>query len=452
METQSDTFTIDGEQTRSGAPRRRVRDVRVVLIGAGFAGLQSAKHLAGRTDIRVTIVDRRNYHLFQPLLYQVATAGLSPSDIAVPIRAQFNRASNVDVHLGDVDAIDLDRRLVRVGPHDLAFDYLIVATGAAHSYFGHPEWESYAPGLKTIEQALEMRRRILVAFERAENESEAALREAYLTFVVVGGGPTGVELAGAIADVRRTVLTRDFRNIDPRRARVLLCQASPRVLPEFEEALSAKTATALEQLGVEVMTSTKVEHVDADGVVADGRRIGAKTVLWAAGVMPSPLGEQLGAPLDDKGHVCVSSDLSVPGHPNVFVVGDLARVELPSGQLAPGLAAVAIQEGRTAARNIVASIACRPREAFQYHDKGLLATIGKHRAVAQLKHVRLTGYFAWILWLFVHLFFLVGFHNRIQVFWEWGRNYLFCKRGARLITSSDWRLEASRGLPSANRM
>ncbi len=418
------------------------RPARVVLIGAGFAGLQAARYLARQRDIRLTIIDRRNYHLFQPLLYQVATAGLAASDIAVPIRAQFERAPNVEVHLGDVDAIDLDGKRVSYGGRTLAFDYLIVATGAAHNYFKHPEWESVAPGLKTVEQALEIRRRILLAFERAENEPDEAARAAYLTFVVVGGGPTGVELAGAIADIRRTVLTRDFRCIDPRSARVLLCQGARRVLPEFEESLSAKAARELEQLGVEVKTSTRVEHVDAEGVVAGGQRIVARTVLWAAGVTASSLGKQLGVPVDHAGRVSVAPDLSVPGHPNVFVVGDLARIELPSGGLAPGLAAAAMQEGRTAARNIVASIRGGERKAFRYNDKGILATIGKHKAVAQLKHLRLCGYVAWVMWLVVHLFFLVGFHNRLQVFREWTWSYLFSKRGARLITSTSWRLEA----------
>ncbi len=414
----------------------------VVLIGAGFAGLEVARQLAGRRGVHLTIVDRRNYHLFQPLLYQVATAGLDPSSIAVPIRAQFERAPNVDVHLTEVEAIDLDHRTIRSSRRSLTFDYLIVATGASHSYFGHPEWEAYAPGLKTLEQAVEIRRRVLTAFERAENERDERLRAAYLTFVVVGGGPTGVELAGAIADIRRTVLTRDFRHIDPTSARVLLCQGAPRILPQFKADLAAKAADALSQLGVEVMTSTRVSHVDADGVVANDQRIAARTVLWAAGVLPSALGKQLGATVDRSGRVPVSSDLSLFDHPNVFVVGDLAHVELPSGEPAPGLASVAIQEGRTAARNVLASIRGRARRPFHYHDKGILATIGKHRAIAQLKHVRLTGYVAWVLWLFVHLFFLVGFHNRIQVFREWAWSYLFSKRGSRLILSNDWRLDA----------
>ena len=414
----------------------------VVLIGAGFAGLSTARRLAGQRDVHLTIVDRRNYHVFQPLLYQVATAGLDDENVAVPIRAQFARAANVEVHLADIDTIDVEHKLIQARSSQIAFDYLIVAAGAAHSYFGHPEWETYAPGLKTLEQAIEIRRRILVAFERAENERDEAARSAYLTFVVVGGGPTGVELAGAIADVRRTVLTRDFRRIDPRRARVVLCQGSPRVLPEFQERMSAKTARALAQLGVEVMTSTVVEHVDADGVVANGVRIAAKTVLWAAGVRASPLGAKLGVAVDHNGRVRVAPDLSIPDHPDVFVIGDLARFELPSGELLPGLAQVALQQGRIAAYNVLATVRNRPRKPFRYHDKGMLATIGKHRAVAQLRHVHITGYFAWVLWLFVHLLFLVGLHNRLQVLRDWVWSYVFSKRGARIITSSQWRLEA----------
>ncbi|HEX3759239.1 MAG TPA: NAD(P)/FAD-dependent oxidoreductase [Kofleriaceae bacterium] len=421
------------------APRGKAN---VVLIGAGFAGLAAARQLARQADVYLTIMDRRNYHLFQPLLYQVATAGLDPANIAVPIRAQFERASNVEVHLAEVDAIDLDHRTIRSAMRTLTFDYLIVATGASHSYFGHPAWEAHAPGLKTLEQAVEIRRRVLTAFERAENERDETLRAAYLTFVVVGGGPTGVELAGAIADIRRTVLTRDFRRIDPRSARVLLCQGSPRLLPQFEDSLARKAARELAQLGVEVMTSTRVEHVDGEGVVANDHRIVARTVLWAAGVMSSALGSQLCVQVDRAGRVPVAPDLSLPDHPNVFVVGDLARVELPSGGLAPGLASVAIQEGRTAAHNILASVRGHSRKPFHYHDKGMLATIGKHRAVAQLKHVRLTGYIAWCLWLVVHLFFLAGFHNRLEVFRDWAWSYLFSKRGSRLIMSGEWRLQA----------
>jgi NADH dehydrogenase len=414
----------------------------VVLIGAGFAGLEVAKKLAGQPDVFLTIVDRRNYHLFQPLLYQVATAGIDEESIASPIRSQFKRAKNVEVHLGDVAAIDLERKFIQdFDGRRLAFDYLIVATGAAHSYFGHPEWEPFAPGLKTAEQAVEIRRRILSAFEAAENERDDAARAAYLTFIIVGGGPTGLELAGAIADIRRSVLKRDFRRIDPESARVVLCQGPPRVIPGFDERLSVKAAHELSQLGVEVRTSTRVEHVDADGVVANGERIPAKTVLWAAGVMASALGKHLGVQVDRAGRVPVAPDLSVPGHPYVFVAGDLARVELPSGGLLPGIAPAAIQLGRHAGRNVLATIRNEERKPFHYRNKGMLATIGKHKAVAQLRHVRMTGYIAWWLWLLVHVFFLVGIHNRIKVFRDWMWSYMFSKRGARVITYCDWKTE-----------
>jgi NADH:ubiquinone reductase (H+-translocating) len=413
----------------------------VVIIGSGFAGLEAAKGLANHRGVHVTVIDRRNHHLFQPLLYQVATAGLNPADIAVPIRAQFERAPNVEVHLGAIETVDLAHRWVAGANRRIAYDYLILATGSQHSYFGHPEWEPYAPGLKTVEQATEIRRRIFGAFEQAENELDPDLRSAYLTFVVVGAGPTGVELAGAIADVRRTVLRHDFRRIDPANARVLLIEAGPRILAQFEEALAARAARDLEKLGVQILTSSMVEHIDAGGVTANGVRIPARTVLWAAGVQASRLGHQLDVARDRAGRIVVEPDLSLPGHPEVFVIGDLAHIELEGGQLAPGLAPVAMQEGRLAARNVLATLHGRPREPFHYHDKGMLATIGKHRAIAQTRHLRLNGYLAWVAWLVVHVFYLVGFRNRISVFLQWVWSYLFSKRGARLITSPEWRME-----------
>jgi NADH dehydrogenase len=413
----------------------------VVIIGAGFGGLAAAKALARYRNLHVTVLDRRNHHLFQPLLYQVATSGLEPADIAVPIRAQFKRAPNVEVHLGNVHTIDVNEQYVGAGIRRVRYDWLIVATGSQHSYFGHPEWEPHAPGLKTLEQALEIRRRILAAFERAENELDEDVRTALMTFVVVGAGPTGVELAGAIADVRRTVLRRDFRRIDPTRARVLLVEATPRILPQFDEKLAARGVRDLQDLGVEVRLSTKVEQIDQTGVVANGTHIPARTVLWAAGVQASQLGRMLGAPLDRAGRVHVTPELSLPDHPNVFVVGDLAHVELAPGQLAPGLAPAAMQQGRTAARNIIASLRGTERKPFRYRDKGIMATIGKHRAVAQTRRLRLNGYIAWVAWLVVHVFFLAGFRNRISVFVHWVWSYLFSKRGARLLTTPEWRME-----------
>ncbi|HTO99490.1 MAG TPA: NAD(P)/FAD-dependent oxidoreductase [Myxococcales bacterium] len=413
----------------------------VLIAGAGFGGLAAARKLARRPGLRVTVIDQRNHHLFQPLLYQVATAGLNPGDIAVPVRAQFAGADNVAVHLGRVETVDLPGKTLSVasGPV-LAWDYLILACGAQHSYFGHPQWEDSAPGLKTLEQATEIRRRILSAFESAENSADPQAQRDLLTFVVVGGGPTGVELAGAIADISRTVLVRDFRNIDPRSARVLLLEAGPRVLPAFAEPLSRHAEDDLRALGVEVRTDAAVTGIDPQGVSLGGERIEARSVFWAAGVQASSLGRSLGVPLDRAGRVQVAPDLSIPGHPDAFVIGDMAHLEEPGRGLVPGLAPAAIQEGRAAARNVLASVQGRPRKPFRYLDKGMMATIGKHRAIAQLGRFRLTGYLAWLAWLFIHILYLIGFKNRFSVFAQWMWSYLFSKRGARLITARDWRL------------
>jgi NADH:ubiquinone reductase (H+-translocating) len=413
----------------------------VLIVGAGFGGLTAARELAGKAAVQVTVVDQRNHHLFQPLLYQVATAGLNPADIAVPVRAQFAGVPNVAVHLGRVAGIDLAAKRISIeGGPALAWDFLIVACGAQHSYFGHPEWEDLAPGLKTLEQATEIRRRILSAFEAAENSPDPGAQRALLTFVVVGGGPTGVELAGAIADISRTVLVRDFRRIDPRSARVVLLEAGPRVLPAFAEDLSRHAEDDLRTLGVEVRTSSAVTGIDAAGVSAGGERIEARSVFWAAGVQASSLGRSLGVPLDRAGRVQVQPDLSIPGHPDAFVIGDMAHLEEPGRGLVPGLAPAAIQEGKAAARNILASVKGRPRKPFRYRDKGMMATIGKHKAVAQTGKLRLTGTLAWLAWLFIHILYLIGFRNRFAVFLQWVWSYLFSKRGARLITARDWRL------------
>jgi NADH dehydrogenase len=413
----------------------------VLIVGAGFGGLTAARELAGNAAVQVTVVDQRNHHLFQPLLYQVATAGLNPADIAVPIRAQFAGVSNVTVRLGRVEGIDLAaKRLSLSGGPALAWDFLILACGAQHSYFGHPEWEDAAPGLKTLEQATEIRRRILSAFESAENSPDPGAQRALLTFVVVGGGPTGVELAGAIADISRTVLVRDFRHIDPRSARVVLLEAGPRVLPAFAESLSKHAEGDLRTLGVEVRTSSAVTGIDREGVNVGGERIEARSVFWAAGVQASSIGKSLGVPLDRAGRVQVAPDLSIPGHPDAFVIGDMAHLEEAGRGLVPGLAPAAIQEGKAAARNILASQAGRPRKPFRYRDKGMMATIGKHKAVAQTGKLHLTGYLAWVAWLFVHILYLIGFRNRFVVFAQWVWSYLFSKRGARLITARDWRL------------
>jgi NADH dehydrogenase len=412
----------------------------VLIVGGGFGGLNAAKQLANRQGVHVTLVDRRNHHLFQPLLYQVATAALNPADIAVPIRSQFSGAPNVSVLLGEVESVDLARRcVVREGGGTLEYDYLVLACGAQHSYFGRQEWEAFAPGLKTLEQATEIRRRILGAFEAAENETDLETSRALLTFAVVGAGPTGVELAGAIADISRTVLVRDFRRINPAGARVLLLEAGPRVLPAFSEDLARHAAADLAKLGVEVRTSSQVEEIDREGFRTGGERIPARSIFWAAGVQAERIGRTLGVSLDKAGRVHVGPDLSVPGHPEAFAIGDLAHLEV-EGKLVPGLAPAAIQEGRAVARNIVASIDGRPRIPFRYVDKGSLATIGKHRAVGQIGRFKFTGRFAWLTWLFVHILYLVGFKNRVAVFLEWTWSYVFSRRGARLITRTDWRL------------
>ena len=405
---------------------------RTVIIGGGFGGLYAARALR-RAPVEITLLDRRNYHLFQPLLYQVATAALNPSDIAAPIRRVFRRQHNCRVILAEATAVDVARKCVVLVDGMLPYDFLIIATGATHSYFGHDEYARLAPGLKSIEDALEMRRRVLLAFEAAEREPDPGMRRAWLTFVVVGAGPTGVELAGALAEIARHALARDFRAFDPSAARVVLVEGLPRVLNAFPEELSAKAVTQLERLGVEVRTDTMVTAIDAEGVTFKTERLDARTVLWAAGVAASPLARSLGVPLDRAGRVKVERDLTIPGHPEVFVIGDLASLE-QDGQLVPGLAAAAVQEGPHAARNIVQAIAGQPLEPFRYVDKGILATIGRAAAVASFGRVKLSGLVAWLTWLFVHIFLLIGFRNRFLVMFSWAWTYFTYDRGARLIT------------------
>ncbi len=420
----------------SGADRKIV-----VIVGAGFAGLNVAKRLAKNADLHVLLLDQRNHHLFQPLLYQVATAGLTPADIAVAIRAQFRDVPNVDVHLGRVDGADLARRVVLAGPYEIAYDYLVVATGASHSYFGKDEWEPFAPGLKTLEQATEIRRRLLSAFEYAENEPDPEKQRKALTFIIVGAGPTGVELAGAIADISRTVMVADFRRIDPSSARVLLLEGASRVLGAFPEDLSAHAEQDLTELGVEVMTNAKVDEIDARGVRIGDRWIESHTVFWAAGVKAAPFTFAPDVPRDRAGRVKVEPDLSVPGHPEVFVAGDMAVAFMPDGTTpVPGVAPAAIQAGAHVARMIRTDIERRPRKPFRYFDKGTMATIGKSRAVAVIGRLHMAGFLAWMAWLFIHVYYLIGFKNRLGVMWTWVWSYLFSKRGARLITEREWRL------------
>ena len=409
---------------------------RVVIVGGGFAGLSAAKALAA-APVEVTLLDRTNHHTFQPLLYQVATAVLAPSEITSPIRWLLRRQANVTVLLAAVDRVDVVRRVVIAdgGTMEMPYDYLILATGARHAYFGHPEWEALAPGLKSLEDAREMRRRFLLAFEEAEKSAHAPERDAWLTFVIVGGGPTGVELAGVLPEVARRGIARDFRRIDTRRTRVVLLEAGPRVLPSFAEWISERARRDLTDLGVEVRTGALVTRIEPDAVYVGDERIACRTVFWAAGNAASPLAKSLGAPLDRVGRVMVEPDLSVPEHPEIFVAGDLAAVTKADGALVPGIAPAANQEGRAAAQNVLRALRGEPRRPFRYHDKGNLATIGRHRAVAQFGKIGVSGYLAWWLWLIVHILYLAGFRNRLVVAVEWGYAYVTYHRGARVITA-----------------
>ena len=410
----------------------------VVVVGGGFGGLYAARVLAGR-PVRVTLLDRRNHHLFQPLLYQVATAALNASDIAAPLRSVLRRARNVTVLLAEVERIDLAARRLTLDRGEIDYDALILAAGAGHSYFGHEDWEVFAPGLKTLEDALEIRRRVLLAYESAERELDGAEQKALLTFVVVGGGPTGVELAGALAEISRQTIARDFRVIDPTKARIVLVEGGARVLGSFPESLSRRAQDALQRIGVEVRTGVIVTRVTADAVWLGGEQIRARTVLWAAGVAAAPLARTLGVALDRSGRVHVESDLSIPGHPEAFVIGDMSVCRGPSGSPLPGLAPVAIQQGRRAADNALRRLGGQPTRAFRYRDRGSMATIGRAAAVAVVGGVQLSGLIAWLAWLFVHIMFLIGFRNRFLVLFEWAWAYLSWQRGARLITGP-WRV------------
>jgi NADH dehydrogenase len=409
---------------------------RVVIVGGGFGGLHAAKALAA-APVEVVLIDRRNHHTFQPLLYQVATAGLSAIDIAEPIRRVLRKQDNATVLMGEVTGIDLKGRVVAVsGQEDVPFDYLVLATGVRDAYFGHDDWAAHAPGLKSVDDALAIRHRLLTAFERAEVAQDEARRAALLTFVIIGGGPTGAELAGAIAEISRHTLIGEFRRIDPRAAKVMLVEASDRILSSYRPALSAKARVQLEKLGVEVLTGSPVTEIDEMGVSIGGRRIEAATVLWAAGVEASPLGADLEVPVDKMGRVLVANDLSIPEHPNVFVIGDLARVE-QDGQPVAGVAPAAIQMGQHAARTISDRLSGEAPESFRYIDRGTMATLGRSAAIAQIRRLSLSGYPAWLAWLFVHLLFLIGFRNRLVVMFEWAKSYLTYGRSARLIVGED---------------
>lgn len=411
----------------------------IIIVGGGFAGLQAARRLGKLRDLRITLIDRRNHHLFQPLLYQVAMAGLSPADIAGPIRNLVSKYRSIRVVCGEVTAIDCDRQKITTSYGEESFDYLLLACGAMHGYFGNENWEPYAPGLKTIEQATEIRRRVLNSFELAELAGDPETRKREMTFVIVGAGPTGVELAGAIGEMSRFTLAKDFRNIDASSARVILIEAGPRILPMFDESLSTKAMRFLEQLGVQIWTSCRVTNIDACGVQLGDERIEASTVLWAAGVQASRLGPASNLPCDRAGRVIVGEDLSVSGHPNIFVAGDqCAFIDPKTNRQLPGQAPVAVQQGRFVAKMIANDLSGKPREVFSFRDKGQMATIGRSRAIAQIGSLRFAGFFAWVVWLVVHIFFLTGFRNRLFVVLSWAWSFLTFRRGARLIVQKEW--------------
>ena len=406
----------------------------IVIIGGGFAGLYTARGVKG-VPAEITVLDRHNYHLFQPLLYQVATAALNPSDIAMPIRAILRRQKNVRVFLGEAVSVDATAKRVQLADGDsLDYDLVVIATGATHSYFGHPEWERFAPGLKSIEDALEIRRRVLLAFEAAEREADPEAQKPWLTFVVIGAGPTGVELAGALSEIARQTMVRDFRNIRPESARVILLEGKDRVLPPYPPGLSEKARQQLIDLGVEVITGAVVTDINDHEVCIGDRTIPTRTILWGAGVQASPLARSLGVPLDRAGRVIVEPDLTIPGHKDVFVIGDLAAVQQRDGSWVPGVAPAAIQEGQHTAMNLDRAVEGQPLRAFHYRDKGSLATIGRAAAVADFGKLRFGGFLAWLAWLLIHIFFLIGFRNRFLVITQWAWAYLTYQRGARLIT------------------
>ncbi len=405
----------------------------VIIVGGGFGGLEAAKKLAGQ-PVRVTVIDRTNYHLFQPLLYQVATAALSPADIAAPIRAILSKCRNMAVILSEVRAVDVEAKKILTTDCEFSYDYLVLATGSRHSYFGHDEWEKLAPGLKSLEDAIEIRRRILMAFEYAEKITDEADRRAALTFVVIGGGPTGVEMAGAIAEIARYTLDKDFRHIDPSSARVILIEGDRRLISGFPEDLSEKALAQLRDLGVEVYTGIHATNLTDAGLNIGDKFIPSRVKIWAAGNTASFVGRSLGVPVDRVGRVMVNNDLTIPGHPEVQVIGDLANFPHQTGSPLPGVSPVAMQQGRHAANNILAMLDNRKPQRFWYFNKGSMATIGRNKAVADLNFVHFSGFPAWLAWLFVHILFLVGFRNRIIVLLQWAWAYVSFNKGARLIT------------------
>ena len=411
----------------------------IVLVGAGFVGMNAAKDLAKCSKLHLTVIDRSNHHLFQPLLYQVAAAGLSPAEIAVPIRSLFSNKDNVKVVQDKIISVNPKTKKVTGANGEYPYDYLILAAGATHNYFGNEHWETRAPGLKTLSQATEIRRRIMTAFEKAEVELDPEERKKLLTFVVVGGGPTGVELAGAIGEMTRYTLARDFRSIDPKLTRIILVEAGPRILASFDSGLSSLATRDLESLGVQVWTGSIVSDMNEENILVGKERISAATVLWAAGTRASKIGEQMKVDLDSQGRIKVKSDLSLKGHPEVFVAGDQACTIGKNGQPLPSTAPVAMQQGRFIAKSILADLSSKPRKAFSYLDKGQMATIGRKKAIVEVGSLRFGGFVAWVAWLFIHIFYLSGFKNRILVLIQWGYSYFSFARGARLIIERNWR-------------
>jgi NADH:ubiquinone reductase (H+-translocating) len=427
-----------------GMSNKNAKKPHIVIIGAGFGGLRAAK-VFRKEAVSVTLIDKNNHHLFQPLLYQVATSGLTPADIAIPIRFIVRRQQNLDVLLAEALRVDLSRKCVILSDQEIIYDYLIVAAGATHTYFGNNHWATIAPGLKSLSEAVEIRRRILTAFETAEKCANDHQRQDIISFAIIGGGATGVELAGAIAELAKVSMVSDFRKIDPRQAKILLMEAGPRILPNMDEQLSKSALESLRKLGVEVFLNTPVTEIAEDHVMAGGRKFPARTIIWSAGVAGSAIAETLGAPLDKDGKVLVNGDLSIPGHHEVFVVGDLAAITQPSGKPVPGLAPAAIQQGRHAAKNIMRLIHGKATIRFQYIDKGILATIGRSKAVAEVGRLKLSGMPAWLIWLFAHILFLIGFRNRMIVLIQWAWAYMTFHSYSRLITYP-WR-SWSPGLP-----
>jgi len=417
-----------------------VRPKRIVIVGGGFVGINAAKKLGGKENVEVKLIDRRNYHLFQPLLYQVAAAGLSPAEIAVPIRSLLSFYKNTKVILDEITSINLNEKCVYGKESSYPYDYLILAAGATHNYFGNEKWEINAPGLKTIAQATEIRRRIMTAFEKAEITEDSSERKRNLTFVVVGGGPTGVELAGAIGEMTRFTLAKDFRNIDPKLTRIILAEAGNRILPGFDEDLSSRATRDLESIGVQVWTESPVTDVDNTSVKVGGENISTATVIWAAGVKASKIGDSIDVEKDPQGRIKIAPDLTLPGNPEVFVAGDLAHCKGVNGDPLPSIAPVAIQQGRYIAKSILNRINSKTTEDFNYIDKGQMATIGRKKAIVQSFGFKFGGFIAWLAWLFIHILYLSGFKNRILVLIQWGYSYFSFARGARLIVDRNWRL------------